>query len=107
MDYKIIKMDRRFTGHQDFGYIVDIKGKGSSFVKAIEFQYLRNWLTASYGPSAEYDIWCKLQAVPLTSTGEKLNLAVDTWAWDIGPNRYRILLQDDVMLTHFILSHPA
>ena len=110
MNYKIVTLDRRHTGYMHFENAIDVMankrwaGDTSPYMQAIEFQICRNWFWQTYGPSADYDIWLKAQALP--AGVDKSLIAVKDWAWETGFGKHRIFISDAAALTHFILANP-
>lgn len=52
---KVKKLDRRMSGHGDFARCVDFSGKEYS-----RFIEIRNWCWDQWGPSCEYNFWCRI-----------------------------------------------
>lgn len=52
---KVKKLDKRMSGYGDFTRFVEFTGK--EFARFIE---VRNWCWEQWGPSCEYDFWCRI-----------------------------------------------
>jgi hypothetical protein len=87
MNYKITKLDKRHNGYNFYKYSISPntfdKIKGAELLIEV-----RNWLWATYGPSAELG-FTKRESI---------------WAWDTEFNNRRLYLQSDVELTMFRLK---
>jgi hypothetical protein len=89
MDYKITKLDRRHSGSHWYKYSVS---PVVTLDKVRQTQLLieaRNWMWATYGPSAELGAYTK-------------DLV---WAWDTEHGNRRIYLKSDEEMTFFKLKY--
>ena len=87
MNYRVTKLDKRHNGYNFYKYSISpntvdrIKG-GELLIE------VRNWLWATYGPSAE---------IGLTRQGS-------IWAWDTEFGHRRLYIKSDEELTLFRLK---
>jgi hypothetical protein len=87
MNYKITKLDRRHNGCAWYKYSVSPNTK--DLIHSAELlNQARNWMWATYGPSAEI--------------GRTTKYLV--WAWDTEHGNRRIYLKSDEELTLFTLK---
>ncbi len=108
--WKVKKLDSRYTGNQHFKYLLDFDtGRGNPNIinldnPRIELQKARNWFWTNYGPSGEYEYWATCNHV-YAGNPKLETLVSNVWAWDTDYNNYRIYVQNDEILSHWVLSH--
>lgn len=104
--YKIVKLDKRHTGHQTFAYSITCSinnlskdnRQRFSIKHIVNFLSYHKWFWETFGASAEFNNWQYIQ-----SEGE---LVVSTsWAWAAESNK--IYIADDLVLSHFLLTHSG
>lgn len=94
--YTVTQLDRRHNGHLKFKYSVSPVTRDRSFVQRMEdFQLIREWAWATYGPSCERD-W----AIGIAHE----NRTEVVWAWDTEHANKRLYLRGDAELTLFRLK---
>ena len=109
-NYKIKKLDSRYTGNQHFKYLINFNaGIGNPGIinlnnPRIRLQTARNWFWTNYGPSGEYEYWATCNIVYAGNPNLE-TLVSKSWAWDTDYNNYRIYVQNDEILSHFVLAH--
>jgi hypothetical protein len=109
-NYKVKKLDSRYTGSQYFKYLIDFNaGVGNPGVvnldnPRIRLQLARNWFWTSYGPSGEYEYWATCFVVYTKNPDLEIPVSKD-WAWDTDYGNYRIYIKDDQVLSHWVLAH--
>lgn len=99
MSIKVIKLDARFAGYQQFKYAVE---SVSNFKTGVPLGYLENieevfewrkWCWETFGPSLERE-W---------ATHGKFRDYEYKWCWFTGPRDCKIYLKSDVELSWFKL----
>ncbi len=71
----VVKLDRRYDGHERFSHRVEFMGHaqpGQKSIRVAQWVRARNWLWTQFGPSGE--LFC---AKPMYFDGEQ-----PVWAWD-------------------------
>lgn len=106
MHYKIVKLDARYSYHNDFGYLLEFPRRTAWSDKVsgvLAFDRARKWFSLTYGWSQDcetrLDIVGKLQELGQTGS-EEIN---ELWAYSIKYNEYRIYVKDESVLTMFEL----
>ena len=90
--YKIVKVDRRYNGHQMFKYIIDFAHGANGYADRINgLSDARDWCWQTWGSSNE------IEYVYLVKKHS-------TWSWQTSHNQLRIYLQGDQELTLFKLK---
>ena len=86
----ITKTDRRYTGWQSFGYVVNFKkvpwtmSSTSDRMERFElFRDVREWCTQTWGSSIEKALYLEFKDRTLIN---------DHWSWDVDGFQYRIFL---------------
>lgn len=109
MNYKIVKIDGRYAGHEYFKYRVEFP-RGISQVSAWRYhhyQELRDWLWENHGASCERDLYCTLYYSPWVE-GEDMDPPRNgpKWAWhyDTTDNQPLLYVADDATLAHLQLK---
>jgi hypothetical protein len=86
---EIRKTDKRHTGHEYFGYVLEIKsnlGKFDRQLRFSEFNEVRNWVWETYGPSCEREHWLNM------NTRFPVN---PHWCWHTEFNELKIYFSTD------------
>lgn len=104
MNFHIIKLDKRHTGHSNFKYAIG-SGKGR-FLKQHNFCEIREWCWTTYGPSKEIDEW--LEDLKYHQPWQQTYYGPIThhnefWAWQKESYQRRIFLRTDKELAYFKL----
>lgn len=115
--FKIIKLDRRYTGHEDFkfaiNYLADyrwkmVRHKWSPHRPKITFMEHRNWFWEMYGPSADISSWIDLKWMHDFEPKDQEDYSVPlvtAWAWNSDHGHLKIYVKDEAVLSHFIMVH--
>lgn len=117
--FKIIKLDRRYTGHQYFKYAIDYtanrslermllsNSKPSKHAHKIEFTEHRNWFWEMYGPSTDITSWLDLEWMHKFESFEPnyVKPITDDWCWNTEYGHTKIYLKDYNIVSHFVLVH--
>lgn len=88
MNYRVTKLDRRYTGSGQFKYYISPKGISTWAVSKPLLHTWRMWCWEQWGASGERD-WCPDDSV---------------WAWDTEHHHLRIYLKGDKELSMFHLK---
>lgn len=92
MDYRLIKLDGRFSGNRWFSHRAEVYSREYTTHGRIKnFNEARQYLWEAFGPSCELDLYDFVddQEMP--------------WAWDSDNNSFYIYLRDSA-LTQFTLK---
>jgi hypothetical protein len=110
MNYKIIKLDRRYAYYKEFAYMVEFhrspewaigarSGAGSG---VLDFDRVRKWMNESWGWSQ--DVETRKEMIRVHGTGRTDATEVNRrWAWSCRYQEYRIYM-DESALTLFRLK---
>jgi hypothetical protein len=90
MKYKIIKLDRRYSGHAFYQYLIEPITTDTT-EGPLQFIEIRNWCWATYGTGAEL----------------KWSYKGSLWAWDTEYKYQRIYLKSQAELTLFTLKFAS
>jgi hypothetical protein len=107
LHYKITKLNKRNTWHQNFSHRVEIKRHHYDqklFEHISNFIMLRQWCCDNFGPSVETMYWEQLWVT------DQAHLANDKWAWYVNTHdAYRTFLYfaDEAALSFFKLNWPV
>jgi len=110
MNYKIIKLDKRYAYHQQFPYMIEFRKRpdwavgGTSGV--LEFDRCRKWFNETWGWSQDIETRGEM-VKSIVSThpfnADQLNTINPHWAWSCRYQEYRIYA-NDAALTMFKLK---
>ena len=100
--FKVITLDARYSGYGKFKYAVDF-WVYAGVMQGVEFINCRAWCWDTYGPGIEVDH---------TEWFGFANYNQPRWGWKFNPKTARqkdmkLYLQDDAMLSHFLLTHSS
>jgi hypothetical protein len=94
-DYKVTKLDRRYTGHEQYAYMAepyfDRYVVGSRMQKAQLFDQMRQWCWNQWGPGTELHLARFLDKS-------------DPWGWETEHSKLRIYLKTDNELALFAVA---
>jgi hypothetical protein len=93
---KVIKLDRRYNGHNIFKYVIEpnVIGKDD---RIKEFKQWREWCWEVFGPSSELGF---VQIRPATPYMESTRV----WCWDTEFDNLRLYFKDDATLSAVMLQ---
>ena len=110
MQYKITKLDARYSFKDKYTYLIEFSqlswGNGTG---VLDFDRSRRWFNQAFGWSQEVVIQKDIQLIKLDpSRTEHVNdNDVNTnWAYSTEYRDYRIYVKDSSVLNWFVLSHP-
>lgn len=92
--YRVTGLDRRYNGNSMFKYSISPTAV-PYLEQQQDFQELREWLWANYGPSMELE-WAMAQA--------RANRTEARWAWDTEHRNKRLYIRGDEELTFLELK---
>ena len=109
ISYKVVKLNKRYTGGEYFKYMIEFRSSLHSFpiapaillhIETIRFHEVRMWCQDNFGYGVEIDCWLYMY---FTSN----EMISKQWAFqsaDFDKN-LRIYIRNDESLSHLILSH--
>lgn len=109
--FTVLAIDKRFSWHQFFDYVVQYPTDMSQKQGPLEFARTCAWLTETYGPSVEITIWDTLKGWEemhrsFNLPSETTEFTNDTWSWSLqNPKSLRIYLKDKETLSWFLLKN--
>jgi len=94
MNYKIVKLDHRYAGNDNFDYRIEFPRGSWRFSN---YSAMRDWLWENYGPSSERELYDLIY---------DRTLAMPKWAWHYNTKDNKPLLYvfDDATLAHLQLK---
>jgi hypothetical protein len=112
MQYKIRKLDGRYSYREFFKYCIVFKNTMVSANKDVEaFNDCVQWFTKTYGPSAEIRQWSDIHryyytvGVSFLDDTKMPDYVNRNWSWTNGYDDLRIYVKSGKVLTMFKLAH--
>lgn len=113
MHFKIVKIDRRFRGSDNFDYRLEFVTYTASQYRSphdrfANYQLMREWFWENYGPSSERDTYGTIY-MPVIESSKSVARKPPKWAWhyDTTDNEPFIYVADDATLAHLQLKWSA
>ncbi len=107
MNYKIKKLDNRYSYSSLFEYMLTFTGSMSSFRGPVHFNHAIQWCTTTWGWSAETQQYADMRRWAQL-TGTQFDVCNPKWSWsNRTPGELRIYLQDQPELAFFQLANPV
>jgi hypothetical protein len=122
MRYQIVKLDKRFAHHNQFGYCIKFSNRMAVDHGPLQFNDALKWFMMTYGWSAEIREYAKMRAWTKSSTTWMGNYSRNTalgileempdhcnphWSWTNGYDDLRIYVASDRELAFFQLARPV
>ena len=117
MKYEIQKLDKRFSYHNLFKYVIKFSNTMARDNGPLHFNTTLEWFYRTYGWSAEIRQLANMRTWVLgwntvnrfkAPTGAELPAACNPhWSWTNGYEDLRIYIASDKELAYFKLAHPC
>jgi len=95
MTYKVIKLDKRYSGYTRFAYLIEPVTR-DVYQSRQQINDWRDWCWSTFGPGMERDWACAMLHI------NKIPNAI--WAWDTEHGNKRIYLKSNAELVLFKLK---
>lgn len=108
MNYKVIKLDNRYTYHEYFSHVIEFtrNSRSRSYNSAgiIDFDQARRWFSKKFELSFAVETWRELYDLWAVHT-PGAEMPNHNWTYSLTYNSYRIYT-NPAALDWFILSNP-
>lgn len=106
MNYKITKMDRRYSTH-GYTYLIEF-GKSHRGTGVLDFDRSRRWFNDQFGWSQDVETRDQMLVNKRSHKEEyKDDDFNPVWAYCVKYGDYRIYVDEEKTLSWFVLCHPA
>ena len=107
MNYKITKMDGRYTKY-GYQYLVEFSSNTSVGTGVLDFDRCRRWFNAQFGWSQDVETRQKMEENKRRNPEEYEDNDINpVWAYCVKYGDYRIYIDGDKTLSWFCLCHPV
>ncbi len=99
MKLTIKKTDKRHTGYDEFGYVVDVQppSLGRRTERILDFLEIRQWCWETLGASCEREHWLELNA-------KKAGTLNQRWCWHTDFGNFKIYIRTEADVNWFKLK---
>lgn len=107
MQYKIIRLDRRYSYRDEFDYMIEFMRARSYTFSAtntsgvLAFDRARRWFNQTFGWSQDV-----ITRGAMITNGAEMDEINTRWAYSVAYDQYRLYVASDQELQWFVLAHP-
>jgi hypothetical protein len=107
MQYKIIKMDGRYSRY-GYRYLIEFSKSVQRGTGVLDFDRCRRWFNEQFGWSQDVETRSRMQENQRHNRDAYQENDINpVWAYGVKYGDYRIYVDDDKTLSWFVLCHPA